>query len=160
MIVPYPEPRDRQVSVRMRANRRRDTRPELSVRSHMHRLGLRYRVDDPIPLPGRRPVRPDVVFRSAKVAFFLNGCFWHCCPEHGNAPAYNTAYWGPKLKRNVERDREVDTALRECGWLPIRRWEHESPAEVATEVAVIVRGRSPGLAKPASGPVAISRVDH
>jgi DNA mismatch endonuclease (patch repair protein) len=141
MSAEYPRPKDAGVSARMRANTRRDTAPELAIRSQLHRLGLRYRVDDPIVLPGRRPVRPDVVFRSAKVAFFCDGCYWHCCPQHGTQPAYNSEYWSNKLLRNVARDREVDLALQAEGWLSVRRWEHERPAEIAAELALLVRAR-------------------
>ena len=83
-------------------------------------------------------MRPDVVFPRARVAVFVDGCFWHCCPEHGTSPRANTAYWLPKLKRNVSRDRAVDDAGR-AGWCVLRAWEHEDPAVVADRVENALR---------------------
>jgi DNA mismatch endonuclease (patch repair protein) len=123
----------------MSATRRRDTRPELALRSALHRLGLRFRVDRPIPLPGRRPVRPDVVFGSRRLCVFIDGCFWHRCPVHGTAPTRNTAYWGPKLARNVARDTEIDEALGVAGWTVIRVWEHENASDAAMMIARALR---------------------
>jgi DNA mismatch endonuclease, patch repair protein len=80
-------------------------------------------------------VRPDVVFTRARLAVFVDGCFWHCCPEHGNEPRANSAYWNQKLSRNVARDKDVDLALSLAGWGVLRAWEHEPPAEVAERVA-------------------------
>ncbi len=105
----------------MQANRHRDTKPELALRSALHRAGFRYRVDYRIALPGGR-VRPDIVF--------VDGCFWHCCPEHGSQPSVTQAYWSPKLARNVERDVRNTELLRETGWTVLRIWEHVS-AEAA-----------------------------
>jgi hypothetical protein len=68
------------------------------------------------------------------VALFVDGCFWHCCPEHGSTPQSNTAYWGPKLRRNVERDVETDLRLKAEGWLPVRVWEHEAPPKAVRKV--------------------------
>ncbi|HEU5252055.1 MAG TPA: DNA mismatch endonuclease Vsr [Solirubrobacterales bacterium] len=117
----------------MRRNRRRDTRPELALRSELHRRGLRFRVDMPLQAGGRL-IRPDVVFTRAQIAVFVDGCFWHCCPEHGNQPQANTDYWKPKLARNVARDHLVDAALSEEGWKVVRAWEHEEAAAVAERV--------------------------
>lgn len=121
----------------MQANRRRDTKPELRVRSILHARGLRYRVDF-------RPLRAvrwkaDVVFTRAKVAVFIDGCYWHQCPEHSKPPSRNVEYWGPKLEKNVARDREFDRQLRESGWTVVRAWEHESPRAVADRVEAAVR---------------------
>jgi DNA mismatch endonuclease (patch repair protein) len=79
-------------------------------------------------------IRPDIVFPTPRVAVFIDGCFWHCCPEHGSLPATNTSYWLPKLKANAKRDRMHSRLLRESGWKVLRFWEHESPAEVAIAV--------------------------
>lgn len=133
----YPHPADAAVSKRMRANRRRDTQAELAVRSALHRSGLRFFVDRPIKLPARI-VRPDVVFPRARVAVFIDGCFWHVCPEHGTQPRRNEAYWAPKLRRNVERDRAVDAALTQAGWHVARFWEHERVDAIAGCVAALV----------------------
>jgi DNA mismatch endonuclease, patch repair protein len=144
--LPYPVPTTEQVSVRMRQNRRRDSRAELALRSELHRRGLRFRVDLPIKL-ATRTVRPDVVFTRARLAVFVDGCFWHCCPEHGTTPRPNSAYWRPKLARNVARDREVDAGLAAEGWQVLRAWEHEDPARVGDDVERVYErsvGRSSG----------------
>jgi DNA mismatch endonuclease (patch repair protein) len=138
MTLPYPHPTSRQVSERMRRNPRRDTRPEVLLRSELHRQGLRFRKDLPVRLP-ERVVRPDITFTRARVAVFVDGCFWHVCPLHGNQPRANTDYWRPKLARNVERDRIVDNALREAGWRVLRAWEHEDVATVAERVGAELR---------------------
>ncbi len=107
----------------MQANRRKDTMPELRLRSELHRAGYRYRVDLRLDLVGAR-VRPDIVFTRRRVAVFVDGCFWHSCPEHGREPRANTDYWGPKLARNRERDRSITLLLQEAGWTVVRLWEH------------------------------------
>ena len=122
----------------MRANGRRDTGPELAVRAELHRRGLRYRVDFPVPLDGRSP-RPDVVFTKQRVAVFIDGCFWHGCPQHSQRPKQNSCYWGPKISRNVERDLEQTARLEAAGWTVIRVWEHEDPATAAERISATVR---------------------
>jgi DNA mismatch endonuclease (patch repair protein) len=86
----------------MLGNKRRDTTPELAVRRELHRRGLRYRVDYPLPMSSRR--RMDIAFTRLRIAVFIDGCFWHSCPEHATSPARNSDYWGPKLARNEARD--------------------------------------------------------
>lgn len=120
----------------MRSNRGRDTGPERAVRTILHTEGFRYRVDFP-PLGGRR--RADIVFTRPRVAIFIDGCFWHCCPAHGTQPRQNADYWLPKLRRNVERDRETDASLREEGWTVLRFWEHEDPSEIARQISERLR---------------------
>lgn len=140
--LPYPHPTSADVSQRMRRNPRRNTKPEIAVRAELHGRGLRFRKDLPIRAPGR-VVRPDVVFTRARLAVFVDGCFWHACPIHGNQPRANTDYWQPKLARNVARDRAVETALAEAGWRVLRAWEHEDPLQVADRVAgALADGRS------------------
>ena len=112
----------------MAANRRRDTAPELKLRSDLHRRGLRFRVDYPIRIEGLRPIRPDIVFSSARVAVFVDGCFWHGCPEHGSAPRTNSSYWLSKLAQTRARDRRTSNVLREAGWTVVRIWEASSPS--------------------------------
>jgi DNA mismatch endonuclease (patch repair protein) len=102
----------------------------------MHRHGLRFRVRVAVLAAGLRVV-PDTVFPRARVAVFVDGCWWHRCPEHGVTPKSNTAYWLPKLARNVERDREVDTALASAGWTVVRAWEHEVRADADRLAAMI-----------------------
>lgn len=118
----------------MRANRRRDTKPELAVRSLLHRSGLRFRVDYPIRVPGHRPIRPDVVFTRRKVAIFIDGCFWHGCPEHGTRSTTNAAYWDRKLSENKARDARHTAELEAAGWQVYRFWEHEDPQSILAVV--------------------------
>lgn len=123
----------------MAAIRRRDTAPERSVRSLLHGRGLRFRVDLPVRLPGQRPIRPDVAFTRQRLAVFIDGCFWHGCPDHGRRPSVrNGHYWTPKLAGNVERDRRHTSALEAAGWTVVRFWEHQQPHAVADEVAELV----------------------
>jgi DNA mismatch endonuclease, patch repair protein len=129
-----PAPSTPAVRAAMRGNQRRDTRPELALRSALHARGLRYRVDFPIrPATGIRPIRPDIVFTRAKIAVFVDGCFWHGCPDHGTKPTRNTDYWTAKLERNIERDRRNDALLEEAGWTVVRIWEHEASHDAVIE---------------------------
>lgn len=109
----------------MRANRGRDTGPEMAVRRALHARGLRYRVDHPLPFDRRR--RADIVFTRAKVAVFIDGCFWHGCPEHGTTPRTNTAFWADKIVTNRVRDADTTARLEGLGWIVLRFWEHEEP---------------------------------
>lgn len=111
----------------MQAIRRTDTKPEVQLRSALHRAGLRFRKDMRLDLPGGR-VRPDIVFTRAKIAIFVDGCFWHSCPEHGHQPSQNVGYWAPKLERTIERDQSNTAALEAAGWSVLRFWEHDSIA--------------------------------
>ena len=136
----------------MRANRRSDTKPELALRHALHRLGYRYRKDYRLDLDGGRRVRPDIAFTARKVAVFVDGCFWHACPEHGSKPRANEWYWGPKLIKNVERDRVNDAALILAGWTVVRLWEHVPVDEaVGTVVTALTPTVAPGPAD-APGP--------
>src|SRR5690349_10044040 len=109
----------------MRSNKRRDSKPEVALRRALHQRGWRFRVDFPIVLGEIRP-RPDIAFTRRRVAVFLDGCFWHCCPEHGKPPKSNSDYWSKKLARNVQRDERDTQALRRAGWVVVRLWEHVS----------------------------------
>jgi len=123
----------------MRANRSRDTAPELALRRAVHALGLRYRVATR-PLPQLRRTA-DLVFTKAKVAVFLDGCFWHGCPQHHTTAVRNGDYWAQKVARNRARDADTDLRLTEAGWLPVRIWEHEDPAAAALKVQALVQAR-------------------
>jgi len=116
---------------------RRDTTPELAIRSELHRRGLRFRVDR-APVPGLRS-RADIVFGPARVAVYVDGCFWHSCPQHATRPKANAEWWERKLTRNQERDRATDRALAESGWQVIRIWEHENPIAAADRVESVLR---------------------
>jgi DNA mismatch endonuclease, patch repair protein len=118
---------------RMQRQRRRDTKAEVELRRELHRLGLRYRVDHQVLPTVRR--RADIAFTRAKVAVFVDGCFWHRCPQHGTAPKSNSAWWAEKLAKNVQRDRDTDRRLAEAGWQVIHVWEHEVPHEAAARIA-------------------------
>ncbi|MFF3600884.1 very short patch repair endonuclease [Kitasatospora indigofera] len=123
----------------MQAIRSRDTSPELALRSLVHAEGLRYRVAAK-PLPGMRRTA-DLLFRPTRVAVFVDGCFWHGCPDHFVAPKTNPDYWNEKIDRNVHRDRDTDMKLAKAGWLVLRFWEHQPPAECAALVVDAVRQR-------------------
>jgi DNA mismatch endonuclease (patch repair protein) len=122
----------------MAAIRRADTKPELALRSTLHRAGLRFRKDLRIDLGAVKP-RPDIVFTRMRIAVFVDGCFWHRCPEHGRLPTRNSGYWIPKLERNVARDERYTVALIEAGWTVVRIWEHESIPDAAERVLEAVR---------------------
>jgi DNA mismatch endonuclease (patch repair protein) len=126
-------------SARMSRQATRDTDPEMELRRRLHAAGLRYRVHTR-PLPGLRRTA-DVVFPRARVAVFVDGCFWHSCPDHGTAPLTNAQWWAAKLSRNVARDADTDRRLTEAGWLAVRVWEHEDPVVAADRVAQAVRSR-------------------
>lgn len=113
---------------RMQATPRRDTPCELAVRSAVHAMGLRFRVD--WPLRGTRR-RADLAFVRSKVAVFVDGCFWHGCPEHGTWPKANAAWWRNKIEANVRRDRETDAQLKAAGWTVLRFWEHDQAQRAA-----------------------------
>jgi len=119
----------------------RDTRPELALRSELHRRGLRFRVDRAV-VAGVR-TRADLTFTRSRVAVFVDGCFWHGCPEHQTWPQANKDWWRRKLEANVARDRRNDVALAAEGWQVMRVWEHESAASAADRIEAAVRSRRP-----------------
>ncbi|HEU4974156.1 MAG TPA: very short patch repair endonuclease [Baekduia sp.] len=132
-----PTPSSEAVHQRMSRQARRDTAPEIALRRALHRRGLRFRVN-------LRPTHSlrgaaDVVFPKARVVVFVDGCFWHMCPEHSTMPASNAEWWRAKLEGNRARDRRTDELLREEGWTVVRIWEHEDPEAAAGRVAEIVR---------------------
>jgi DNA mismatch endonuclease (patch repair protein) len=129
-----PAPLNALVSAQMSRMPRTSTRPELLIRRELHRRGMRFRVNYRL-LPGR----PDIAFTRAKVAVFIDGCFWHKCPLHGTAPRNNAAWWAAKLQRNVERDREKDDRLTTLGWTVMHFWEHENPMDVADSIETLWR---------------------
>lgn len=123
----------------MQANRSRDTKPELEIRRSLHKLGLRYRVAI-APDPSLRR-RADIVFTRARVAVFIDGCFWHGCPEHGRSNFnHNADYWPAKIAANVARDVDTTNRLREAGWQVLRFWEHEESTGVVERIRLAVLG--------------------
>ncbi|WSI33393.1 very short patch repair endonuclease [Streptomyces sp. NBC_01341] len=127
----------------MQAIRSRDTQPERLIRRLVHAHGLRYRVAAR-PLPDLRRTA-DLVFRPAKVAVFIDGCYWHGCPEHYVAPKTNKGYWSEKVARNMARDRDTDKRLMEAGWMVLRFWEHQDSSACALKIVGAVRERRRGL---------------
>lgn len=120
----------------MSRQNRRDTAPEVAVRRILHAGGLRYRVNVPVPGMPRRTI--DIVFPRAKVAVFLDGCFWHGCPQHATSPKANAEWWRTKLDKNMARDAETTEHLTQEGWTVLRFWEHEAPEDVAAAVRTAV----------------------
>ena len=125
----------------MRANRRRDTAPELAVRRELWRRGHRYLVDATPPGTDRRR-RADVVLRGARVAVFVDGCFWHSCPLHLHVPKTNRGWWEVKLASITERDARTDAALAAAGWLPLRVWEHEPAVRAVDRIEAALAARA------------------
>ncbi|WP_191292608.1 very short patch repair endonuclease [Kitasatospora herbaricolor] len=125
----------------MSRQRRKDTEIEVAVRKLLHASGLRYRVG--LPVPGMRRRTIDVAFTRAKVAVFLDGCFWHGCPEHATRPKANSGWWAEKLDRNVARDIETSRHLEEAGWVVLRFWEHQPARSVAAEIVAAVSSNRP-----------------
>ncbi|MGW4301863.1 very short patch repair endonuclease [Streptomyces sp. NPDC004646] len=124
----------------------RDTAPEVAVRRLLHAQGMRYRVNVPVPGMPRRTI--DIVFGRAKVAIFMDGCFWHGCPQHATQPKANAAWWRAKLDKNVTRDLETTRHLESMGWTVLRFWEHESAEDVVRRVTDSVTAGRPGPTEP------------
>ena len=122
----------------MQGNRSRDTAPELAVRKLVHAMGMRYRINAR-PLPTLRRTA-DLVFTRQRVAVFIDGCFWHGCPQHYRQPSVNADYWTAKVARNQARDIATDDVLIAAGWTVLRFWAHQSPVEVAEAVRATVTG--------------------
>jgi DNA mismatch endonuclease, patch repair protein len=122
----------------MQSNRGRDTAPERELRSVLHRAGLRFRKHYRVHV-GDLATRVDIAFPKQRVAVFMDGCFWHCCPQHATAPRANGDFWAKKLQRNVQRDRQVNVALGIAGWTVVRIWEHEPVSAAAARVLAAIR---------------------
>lgn len=127
----HAEPTNPHATATMRANRGKDTGPEMLLRRELHRRGTRYRTNLRVDLGEGRRVRPDVVFTAAKVAVFVDGCFWHGCREHRSLPASNAEFWRQKIKGTQERDARNDEWLASDGWRVVRLWEHVPAADAA-----------------------------
>ncbi|MEU7479145.1 very short patch repair endonuclease [Lentzea sp. NPDC042327] len=129
------------VRARMSKQKSRDTQIEIELRRALFAAGLRYRVH-------RRPLKSvrreaDIVFTGAKVAVFVDGCFWHGCPEHATWPRNNAEFWRTKIETNRRRDLDTDAKLTDAGWLAVRVWEHEDAAAAAARVHEVVLSRRP-----------------
>jgi DNA mismatch endonuclease (patch repair protein) len=131
----------------MQANRSRDTGPELSLRRELHRQGYRYLVNR-APVHGLRRTA-DLVFPRAKVAVFVDGCFWHGCPQHHTKSKTNAPYWAAKVEQNRARDRDTDSRLESSGWRVVRLWEHEATdAAVRAVIVALDQAREPAPTTP------------
>jgi DNA mismatch endonuclease (patch repair protein) len=136
------------VRARMSRQKSRNTQVETALRKVLHAAGLRYRVH-------RRPVKgvrreADIVFGPARVAVFVDGCFWHGCPEHATWPKNNAEFWRAKIEGNRKRDLDTDGRLAEAGWLAVRIWEHEPVEAAAAKVREAVEERRPSRSTSAS----------
>jgi DNA mismatch endonuclease, patch repair protein len=140
----------RSVRRSMQGNRGGKTKPEIALRSALHRNGFRFKIGSRL-IPGTRRTA-DIAFTTEKVAVFVDGCFWHGCAMHGHIPLRNESFWSAKIIRNKQRDAEVDQSLIEAGWAVIRVWEHESIDDALRVVATRIRERR-GVAssRPARG---------
>lgn len=125
----------------MQGNRSRDTSPELAVRRRLHADGFRFRVAHR-PEPGVNRTA-DIVFTKQRIAIFIDGCYWHACPEHRTVSRANASYWSNKLARNVARDADTNSRLQDAGWTVLRFWEHEDPDTVAATIVAAVRSQEP-----------------
>ncbi|UXY24531.1 very short patch repair endonuclease [Streptomyces cynarae] len=139
----------------MQSNKGRDTKPELALRRAVHALGLRYKVSIR-PLPKVRRTA-DLVFSRVRLAVFLDGCYWHGCPEHHTLSATNRTYWTDKLETNRRRDRQTDQWLREAGWEVLRVWEHEDPLAAALRVREVYDRRRHEVGASRAGPTSTRR---
>ncbi|WP_345710419.1 very short patch repair endonuclease [Kineococcus glutinatus] len=119
--------------------RRRDNGPEMAIRRRLHARGLRYRVVWPVPGQRRRTI--DIAFTRARLAVYVDGCFWHGCPEHAHLPKANAGWWAQKIAWNRARDADVTRQLETLGWTVLRVWEHEDPEEVVERVVGWLRDR-------------------
>jgi DNA mismatch endonuclease (patch repair protein) len=135
----------------MQGNKSRDTKPEMAVRRALHAMGLRYRIAAR-PLAGLSRTA-DLVFRRARIAVFVDGCFWHGCPAHHAPPRTNAIYWAAKIKGNKARDRDTTILLRAAGWTVLRFWSHEDPSAVAANISQVVRDMRANRNKQTTEPV-------
>jgi len=133
-----PDPIAAATTKRMSATPGRDNPRELALRSALHRRGLRFRLHRRLLTNSRRTV--DIVFPRARVAVFLDGCFWHGCPTHGTWPKNNAEWWREKIEATIARDRDTDRRLSELGWAVVRIWEHEPIHDAADRLAHLLCG--------------------
>ena len=138
--MPRVQPSSLDASHRMAKVRQKGTDAEMALRRVLHRRGLRYRVDYEVLKKPRRVA--DVAFPGLKIAVFVDGCFWHGCPEHATWPKQNAEFWRQKIKANRLRDADTNSRLLAAGWTVLRFWEHESPikaAEIAAQAVAMAR---------------------
>jgi len=134
-----PDPSSNAASRRMARVRQKGTRAELELRRALHGRGLRYHLQVPLLSNPRRVA--DIVFPSARLAIFVDGCFWHGCPDHASWPKANAESWRNKIERNRERDIDTARRLETLGWRVMRIWAHENAAVAADRISRVVRDR-------------------
>ena len=122
---------------------RRDTKPEVELRRELHRRGMRYRVQIKVPGNNRRTI--DIAFTRVRLAVYVDGCFWHGCPEHHVRPRANSEWWQWKIERNQARDADTDRELLEAGWDVLRIWEHLPADEAADQIQTVYQSRAGSL---------------
>ena len=135
----HPGTSEASLSARMGRVKRRDNGPELAVRRLLHAAGLRYRVAWPVPGQRRRTI--DIAFTRLRLAVYIDGCFWHGCPQHLHVPRANAAWWARKIETNRARDEDVTAQLESLGWTVMRFWEHEDPADVTAQISAWIAAR-------------------
>lgn len=133
-------PVNENVRRQMRNQRVRDTGTEQTLRRYLHSRGLRFRLHRRLLPNSRREI--DIAFIAAKVAVFVDGCFWHGCPEHATWPKRNAQLWKQKIETNRHRDSDTNSRLQALGWTVIRVWEHEDPTAASERIAAVVEERS------------------
>ena len=139
--MPRVQPSSPEASRRMAKVRQKGTGAEIALRRDLYRRGLRYRVDFEVLKKPRRVA--DIAFPGLRIAIFIDGCFWHGCPEHATWPKQNAEFWRQKIEANCARDTDTNERLRNIGWTVLRFWEHESPTEaVDIVVKMVAMGRS------------------
>ncbi|MBV5999030.1 very short patch repair endonuclease [Pseudomonas aeruginosa] len=135
--VDLPAPASQATSLRMSRAPQRDNPRERALRSELHRRGLRFRLHRRVLVSSRRSV--DIAFPASRTAVFMDGCFWHGCPEHGTWPKSNAEWWRAKINANIARDRDTNFKLVEAGWTVIRVWEHEDIQTAADRIEAVIR---------------------
>lgn len=139
--MPRVQPSSPEASRRMAKVRQKGTGAEIALRRDLYRRGLRYRVDFEVLKKTRRVA--DIAFPGLRIAIFVDGCFWHGCPEHATWPKQNTEFWRQKIETNRARDTDTNERLRNIGWTVLRSWEHEPPTEAAEIVVqTVAMGKS------------------
>jgi len=144
LAVSHIQPSSPVASRRMAKVRQKGTGAELALRRELYRRGLRYRVGYVVLKRPRRVA--DIAFPGLKIAVFVDGCYWHGCPEHATWPKHNAEFWRQKIETNRLRDADTNSRLLNAGWTVLRFWEHQSPIDAAETVAqtvAMVKHRAP-----------------